>query len=144
MKPTLVRARPRGSRAAAVLLLPLALLPLGCESDSVFEGEPVVAPPVAEFDQEATAATAIHGGVLAVGVTARDPYVGVDSLVVRYSGALQVVYPATRGSKRSGGHCSRSFGTQGVLLSVCLNATAHAGVDSVYDGRQDDPAWVTW
>jgi len=89
MKPNPVLGRKCASRAVVALLMPLSVLASACESDSVFEGAPTVAPPVAAFDREATAQTAVHGGVLAVAVTAEDPYVGVDSLIVRYSGKLQ-------------------------------------------------------
>lgn len=65
-----------------------AVLLAACESDSVFEGEPTVAPPVVAFDADGTAATAIHGGQLPVRVVATDAYVGIDSVVVRYSGAM--------------------------------------------------------
>ena len=77
------RALCRWAAAPALLFMLTA-----CESDSVFEGEPTVAAPVVQFDDAATATNAIHGGRLPIGLTATDAFVGVDSVVVRYSGAL--------------------------------------------------------
>jgi hypothetical protein len=70
-----------------LLALSTAVLP-ACEPQTVFEGEPVVAPPVAEFDRAATADRAIHGGALPVGVVVSDRFVGIDSVTVRFSGAM--------------------------------------------------------
>jgi hypothetical protein len=70
-----------------LLALLVSSLP-ACESDSVFEGEPTVAPPLTAFDRTTSADRAIHGGILPISVTASDPYVGIDSIVVRYSGAM--------------------------------------------------------
>lgn len=88
MRSSLRRRAPRRPWLATGLAALLAAALPACDSQSVFEGDPLVAPPVTEFDRDASADRAIHGGVLPISVVAVDRFVGVDSIVVRYSGAL--------------------------------------------------------
>jgi hypothetical protein len=108
---------------------------LACDSESVFEGPPVVAPPVTAFDREAMSTTVIHGGALNVSVTATDNYVGVDSVMVRFSGALAGSF--TRRYSGSPAHVrvdtavAVPFGTEGEVLLEAFALNRHSTVAQV-------------
>jgi hypothetical protein len=130
----------------AALLATFAAALLACDSQSVFEGEPVIAPPVTEFDRSASATRAIHGGVLPISVTASDRFVGVDSVMVRYTGALTGSF-----TRRFAGAPAQvridtvlavPFGTQGTVVfdAFAMNrygSTAQADTLSVQIVRED-------
>jgi DNA-binding beta-propeller fold protein YncE len=133
-----------GAQRVALAMLAAALL--ACDSQSVFEGEPVIAPPVTEFDRSASATRAIHGGVLPISVTASDRFVGVDSVMVRYTGALTGSF-----TRRLAGAPAQvridtvlavPFGTQGTVVfdAFAMNrygSTAQADTLSVQIVRED-------
>jgi hypothetical protein len=133
----------RWMTAAAVLL---AAGLSACESESVFEGEPTVAPPVTTFDAAGTAERAIHGGILPISVVASDPYVGVDSVTIRYSGALQGAftrrYAGTPAQVRIDTTLAVPFGTEGAVLFEAFGmnrygSTATPGTATVTVVRED-------
>jgi hypothetical protein len=134
------------ARIPRVAMAMLAAALLGCDSQSVFEGEPVIAPPVTEFDRSASATRAIHGGVLPISVTATDRFVGVDSVMVRYSGVLTGSF-----TRRFAGAPAQvridtvlvvPFGTQGAVVfdAFAMNqygSTAQSDTLSVQIVRED-------
>lgn len=66
-----------------------------CDGDPIFEGEDVVAPPRVEFREGPTTERAIHGGEIRLVVDARDEFVGVQSVSVRFSGVLEGEFSRT-------------------------------------------------
>jgi hypothetical protein len=107
----------------------IAVAPVGCASDSVFEGEPVVAPPVAEFDRSASANRAIHGGALRLALDVTDRFVGIDSVMVRYSGALSGEftrrYAGAPNQVRIDTTLAVPFGMQGEVVFVAQALNRH-------------------
>jgi hypothetical protein len=125
----------RRPRTSVGLLAVLTAALLACDSESVFEGPPVVAPPVTAFDREAMPATVIHGGALNVSVTATDNYVGVDSVMVRYSGALAGSftrrYAGAPAHVRVDTALAVPFGMEGAVLVEAFAANRHSTVMQV-------------
>jgi hypothetical protein len=108
---------------------------LACDSESVFEGPPVLAPPVTAFDRETMPTTVIHGGALNVSVTATDNYVGVNTVTVRYSGALTGSF--TRSYSGAPAHVrvdtalAVPFGMEGPVLLEAFASNRHSTVAQV-------------
>ncbi|MFP4623857.1 MAG: YncE family protein [Gemmatimonadota bacterium] len=117
----MVEAIRKSARNVTLLLAGLTAMIAGvaCENETIFEGEPVVAPPAVAFDTEETSASAIHGGTIRIVGTADDPYVGVERVDVSWTGALtgefERTYPDHPEQVRIDTTLAVPFGTDGTV-----------------------------